>query len=57
MTNITILVVKKEQNNTIRQIKKKLKKKEILKYWFMPENEKEIIRQRSLERYFKMKSR
>ena len=37
--------------------KKEILKKERLKYWFMPENEKEIIRQRSLERYYKMKSR
>ena len=31
--------------------KEEVKKKERLKYWFMPENEKEIVRQRSLERY------
>ena len=32
------------------------KKKERLKYWFMPESDKEIIRQRSLERYYRMKN-
>ena len=31
--------------------KEEIKKKERLKYWFMPENEKEIARQRSLEKY------
>ena len=33
------------------------KKKERLKYWFMPESDKEIIRQRSLERYYRMKNK
>ena len=36
--------------------KEEIIKKERLKYWFMPENEKEVIRQRSLKRYYKMKS-
>ena len=35
--------------------KEQIKKKERLKYWFMPENEKEIVRKRSLYRYYKMK--
>ena len=29
--------------------KEEIKKKEILKYWFMPESDKEVIRQRSLK--------
>ena len=37
--------------------KEELKKKERLKYWFMPENEKEIVRQRSLEKYCRMKNK
>ena len=36
--------------------KEEIKKKERLKYWFMSEDEKELIRQRSLRRYYKMKS-
>ena len=55
MINITKRVVKKEQKNIIRQTKKRLKK-ERLKYWLMPEDEKEAIRQRSLKEYYKMKS-
>ena len=35
--------------------KEEIKKKERLKHWFMPENEKEIVRQRSLDRYYKVK--
>ena len=30
--------------------REKIKKKERLKYWFMPESDKEIVRQRSLKR-------
>ena len=37
--------------------KEEIKEKERLKYWFMPEDEKEVIRQRSLKRYYKMKSK
>ena len=36
--------------------KEEIKKKERLKYWFMPESDKEIVRQRSLERYYRMKN-
>ena len=32
------------------------KKKERLKYWFMPESDKKIVRQRSLKRYYRMKN-
>ena len=35
--------------------KEEIKKKERLKYWFMPESDKEIVRQRALERYCRMK--
>ena len=35
--------------------KKEIKKKERLKYWFMPESDKEIVRQRSLDRYYRTK--
>ena len=35
--------------------KEEIKKKERLKYWFMPENEKEIVRERSLDRYYRVK--
>ena len=34
-----------------------IKKKERQKYRFMPEDEKNVIRQRSLKRYYKMKSK
>ena len=37
--------------------KEEIKKKERLKYWFIPESDKEIVRQRSLERYYKMKKK
>ena len=37
--------------------KEEIEKKERLKYWFMTENENEIVRQRSLERYYKMKNK
>ena len=36
--------------------KEEIKKKRI-KYWFMPESDKDIIRQRSLERYCKNKNK
>ena len=36
--------------------KEEIKKRERLKYWFMPESDKEIVRQRSLERYYRRKS-
>ena len=52
-----MVVEKKGQKSIIKQIKKKFKKKERLKCWFIPENEKEIIRQRSLDRYYKMKNK
>ena len=32
--------------------KEEIKKKERLKYWFMPESDKETVRQRSLDRYY-----
>ena len=57
MINIITVVVKNEQKGIIKKTKKKLKKKERLKYWFMSESDKEIARQRSLERYCRMKSR
>ena len=34
-----------------------IKKKERQKYRFIPEDEKNVIRQRSLKRYYKMKSK
>ena len=37
--------------------KEEIKKKERLKYWFMPESDKEIMRQRSLERNYRMKNK
>ena len=37
--------------------KEEILKKERLKYRFMPEDEKHVIRQRSLKRYYRMKSR
>ena len=37
--------------------KEEIKKKERLKYWFMPESDKEIVRRRSLERYYRMKKK
>ena len=37
--------------------KAEIKKKERLKYWFMHESDKDVIRQRSLDRYYKMKSK
>ena len=36
--------------------KEEIKKKERLKYWFMPESDK-CSRQRSLDRYYKIKSK
>ena len=33
----------------------KIKKKKRLKYWFMPESDKEILRQRNLEKYYRIK--
>ena len=59
MTNIIIKVVKKGKEEEIKKNKGKkeeIKKKERLKYWFMPEDEKDKIRQ-SLDRYYRMKSR
>ena len=35
--------------------KEEIKKKERLKYWFMPESDKETVRQRSLDRYYRIK--
>ena len=35
--------------------KEEIKKKERLKYWFMHQSDKEIVRQRSLDRYCRMK--
>ena len=37
--------------------KEEIKKKERLKYWFMRESDKEIVRQRSLERYYRRKNK
>ena len=37
--------------------KEEIKKKERLKYGFVPENEKDVIRERSLRRYYKNKSK
>ena len=37
--------------------KEEIKKKERLTYLFMPEDEKSAIRQRSFDRYYKMKSK
>ena len=37
--------------------KEEIKKKEGLKYWFMSKSDKEIVRQRSLERYYRMKNK
>ena len=37
--------------------KEEIKKKERLKYWFMPESDKEVVRQRSLEKYYRMKNK
>ena len=37
--------------------KEEILKKERLEYWFMPESDKEIVRQRSLERYYRMKNK
>ena len=37
--------------------KEEIKKKERLKYCFMPESDKETVRQRSLERYYRMKNK
>ena len=36
--------------------KEEIKKKERLKYWLMPESDKEIVWQRSLERCYRMKN-
>ena len=37
--------------------KEESNKKEKLKYWFMPESDKETVRQRSLKRYYKLKKK
>ena len=37
--------------------KEEIKKKEILKYLFMHESDQNVIRQRSLDRYYKTKSK
>ena len=39
------------------QVNKEEIKKKRIKYWFMPESDKDIIRQRSLERYCKNKNK
>ena len=57
MKNITKKVLKKEKKKCYQENKEEIKKKERLKYWLMPEDEKEVIRQRSLKRYYKMKSK
>ena len=51
------MVVKKDQKSIIKKNKEEIKKKERLKYWFMPESDKEIVRKRSLERYYKNKNK
>ena len=47
-----MVVVKKERESIMKKNKKKLK----LKYWFMREKDNEIIRERALKRYYKMKN-
>ena len=54
MINIIIRVVNKEPKSIIRKAKEKLRKK---KYWFMPESDKEVVKQRSLERYYRIKNK
>ena len=51
------LVVKERAKKYYLENKEEILKKVRLKYWFMPENENEIVRQRSLERYYKMKNK
>ena len=48
---------KERAKNCYQENKEEIKKKERLKYWFMPESDKEVVRQRSLGRYYKMKSK
>ena len=48
---------KERANRYYLENKEKIKKKERLKYWFMPESDKEIARQRSLKRYYKNKNK
>ena len=48
---------KEKAKSYYQENKTKIKKKERLKYWFMPEDEKDLIRQRSLKRYYKIKSK
>ena len=40
-----------------QESKEEIKKKERLKCWFVPESDKEIVRQRRLERYHRMKNK
>ena len=48
----------KQRSKTYYQAKEEeIKKKERDKYRSMPEDEKEIIRQRSLKRYYKVRSK
>ena len=37
--------------------KEEVKKKERLKYWFMPESDKKVIRKRSLKRYYRIRNK
>ena len=48
---------KEREKRYYQENKEEIKKKERLKYWFMPESDKEIVRQRSLERYYRMKNK
>ena len=57
MINIITKVVKKEKKKYYQENKEEIKKKERLKYWLMSESDKEIVRQRSLERYYRMKNK
>ena len=57
MIIIITKVVKKEKKKYYQENKEEIKKKERLKYWFMPESDKEIARQGSLEKYYRMKNK
>ena len=50
-------MVKKGLKNITKQIIEKINEKERLKYQYMPETEKEEIRERSRDRYYRMKSK
>ena len=48
---------KERAKNYYQANKEEIKKKERLKHWFVPVYDKEIVRQRSLERYYRMKNK